>query len=160
MPNNDRNQTKPRKKRPAPITYVSKRTGDSDTFFDVLVDMENVCIAISTLMTKIRDIHEPDMYTVDDYIDRITEYFLQNNAPRLLDGKNIRARVERSINKLNIVLPNNIGFGFEFTYDVNDGIANITSCTGTITLYTANSALVKALEDSEFWHQKPARVKK
>lgn len=135
-------------KKPQPITFSTRSDNESVAFFDVLDHMRCISKAVDDFFIDIDG--GVELESTDSYFEAVM-FKMANMCPMLLSKRNIHTTMSISSNKLNVRLENNIGFGFDITYKIVDGVANIVGCTGTITLYSNNRTLKEALENDDNW---------
>lgn len=154
-----------KKKRPQkikPISYAFTSSALSDTgddaFYHVIDTMCESCHivktfvdnALSTYTEKNNIDMQEYVLTPDDYFEAIANYAVSSAMPRLLDKKFIHSSLSVSANKIYVRTEGNVAFCFELTYKIEDKKAQITECTGTVTLFAKNDLLVNDLTEHGF----------
>ena len=140
---------KPRAQKIKPITY----TYTSESVFDVLDNMCCSCNIVRTFMDNAFSDYtqeEIDALTSDDIFRAIAAHVINSSMPRLIDKKFIHSSLSVSANKVYVRTEGNVAFTIELKYQIVEKHAEITSCTGNITLFAKNDKLVDDLVNSGF----------
>ena len=139
------------------ISYV-KSEQSGDLVIDVLKTMRQSCTAIDAFYrtafekyenTRATETDQEIEFSGDD-VWAATALEMAARVPMAQIGKNIFVNSTISINSLKVRLGINLGFEINIRYDVNDGKADITKCTGLVHIYGKNIALTSSLEENGF----------
>lgn len=144
----------PRAQKIKPVTYtLTEETGDVRSFFNVLDKMCNSCHIVESFMSNtLFDYTEEEVavFSPDDYFGLIAAHVINTSMPRLMEKKFIHSALSVSANKIYVRTEGNVAFAFELKYQVVEKKAEITGCTGSVTLFAKNDKLVEDLENNGF----------
>lgn len=150
------NEKTRKKPRPTNYTYTSEETGEQ-AFFDCLGELTRACPPADDFFNCVEDAHSAEhtlgQMNLDDYWKGIV-LEVAKRCPMILSGDDIHTKLNISVNKVSVTLHGNIGFGFDLTYTVKNGKAEITKCTAIITCYTRHYDLEDMLNESEVWEKR------
>lgn len=136
-----------------PTSYVYT-SDDENAFYDVLNRMCESCNIVDTFISGAEALVEDEdallTFTSDEYFEIIAKYAVEKCMPKLLSKKFIHSMVSVSANKIYVKTEGNVSFSIELKYGIENGVAYVTSCTGTITLFTKNDILVNDLLNNGF----------
>lgn len=134
-----RNNKRYQKTKIKPIHFTYACEGE-DCFFDILDIMINDCPAVNTFLGQIED----GIESFDDYVAKVSA-LISTTPPQLLAKRNIHTCFSVSANRVHIRLESGVAFTIEVRYEIVEGKAVITNCTGTIILYSKNDDLYNTL---------------
>ena len=135
----DRKQKSRTKRTPVTFTYTSEYQGE-DAFFDVLSLMRHTCKSINMFFTRIDNGEECG--NVEYYFKEVANS-VARRPPMLLSKQNIRTSFSISSNRLYLKMESGVAFEFILSYQIEDGKAYITGCTGNVTIYSGHDDLAK-----------------
>lgn len=134
-----------------PVSYTYTSDMPDTAFFDVLTIMAESCKIIGTFIKEhIAPEEEERLFNDYDYAMSTLASVAMENCPQLIAKKNIHTSISVSANKIHVRLEGGIAFTLETKYQIVDKVAQIVSCTGTITLYDKNDSLINDLLDNGF----------
>ena len=144
---------KPRAQKIKPVSYTYTSEKPEEAFFDVLDNMCNSCRIVNTFMNNaLSEYSEEDInsFNTDIYFAIISAHVINTSFPMLIDKKFIHTALSVSANKIYVRTEGNVAFSIELKYQIVEKKAQITGCTGTITLFAKNDKLVEDLEQNGF----------